>query len=87
MTERKRRDPRAERAGSADAASGRLRRAAPSSQPARPRKNPHALRADPGFGPSGRARLDPHGGDFAGLGSRSAAAGVEEVLVLANPAC
>ena len=86
---RVRRDPHADRARTTQAApSGRVRVApvAPAT-PARTRKDPHAFRDHAAAGPTGRLRLDPHGGELARHAVRAAEKQGEQPLVIADPAC
>jgi electron transfer flavoprotein alpha subunit len=54
--------------------------------PARPRTDPHALRAGV-LAPSGRLRVDPHGGDLVQHAGVLVEQGPEQPILVADPAC
>ena len=82
-----RRDPHAERGKASRVGSaGRVRIGPSAPVPARLRKDPHALRVGQ-VAPSGRLRLDPHGGELARFVAGRVEATVEQPIVVAEPAC
>jgi electron transfer flavoprotein alpha subunit len=65
---------------------GRIRLGPLAAASGRPRKDPHALRIGQ-ISPSGRLRLDPHGGELIQFAAGLAETKVERPIVVAEPAC